>query len=287
MTRPAARHTALLVTVLAFAACALAAPPKVLTTPEGTWELVMSEDFSKPESLKNWKLDGSAKLHLSLDGKLLVETRKAEIDGKVAKASVLWYHKPFKGDLRILFDGKADPKSRCILFFNAQPREGKTSIFQWKRPIATYDSYAGDPRMVLYTLGTLRSDQKEVNLRILGAQPSLGTYTERRTCFERFRQSGRKDKKLATEFRRLNQLFQKESIFASAPSLYFGKPDEFFKFDVRVIGARIIVYVNGKKHIDAVDKARVKKPLDGGYFGFRDFRPTKAWYDNVRVYRRK
>ena len=287
MNRSTTARIALAVALLALAACVSAGPPVTVKTPEGTWELAMSEDFSKPAALKNWVLDGSAKLSVTKDGKLLVDTVRTKVDGKLARASVLWFHKPFQGDLRFEFDAKAAPKSRCIFFYNAEPREGMKSLFQWQRPLAVYDNYAGDPRVILYTLGTLRSDQKEVNLRILGAQPGLDTYLKSRACWKKFQESGRKDRALRLEFRRLNKLFQDESIFASAPSPYYGKPDKFFHFDVRVIGARTIVYVDGKKHIDVVDKGRVKDPLRGGFFAFRNFRATKAWYDNVKVYRRK
>ena len=251
--------------------------PRVSRTEEGAWELALEEDFSKPSALDNWKLDGAAQVSVTKDGKLLIATQRKEIEGKGCRASVLWLKKPVEGDIRIEFDAKADPKSRCILFYNARPAEGHKTIFDWARPQAKYSDYATDERIQLYTFSILRSDQKKLNVRRLGGRDSIETQKKRYA-------TNRKENK--KEWVRLWRLFQKQTVLLDVDSP-FGDASKFYHVDVRVVGPRLTGYVDGKKVFDFVDRARVKNPLSGGYIGLRNFRPTKAWYDNLRVYRLK
>lgn len=237
------------------------------------WQLVFSEDFSSPQALARWKLDGVATPSITADGRLLIATQTKEIGGKPARCSVLWYSQPFDGDLRFEFDGKADPKSRCIFFFNARPLKHK-SIFDWQRPRADYGNYAWDERIELYTLGMLRSDQERVNLRYLGGP--LASYWRQLDTLPR-RDPKRK---------KINREFQEKTIPVDYASP-FADAEKTYHFDLRAVGNRLTLLIDGKQMFDLIDKHRAKRPLRGGCFGFRNFKPTRAWYDNVRVYRRK
>ena len=236
-----------------------------------SWQLVFSEDFSSPRALKAWKLDGVAKVSVTPEGQLLIETQKKDVGGRLARCSVLWYSKPFQGDLRFEFDGRAEPRSRCIFFFNAAPTRHK-SLFDWQRPRADYGNYAWDERIELYTLGILRSDQTRVNLRYLGGP--LASY------WRQLETLPRKDPKR----KKINQEFQEKTILCDYPSP-FSAANKTYHFDLRIEGNRLTFFVDGKQMFALVDRARAKRVRRGGYFGFRNFRPTRAWYDNVRVYR--
>jgi len=249
----------------------LLSPPLFARDSAPQWELVFNEDFSQPSALDSWKLDGAAKVSITPDGMLLIETIEKEINGEKTHCSVLWYSQPFRGDLRFVFDGKAEPSSRCIFFFNAQPRRHE-SIFDWSRPLARYGDYAWDDRIELYTLGILRSDQTIVNLRHLGD-----------ALIERWKKLDTLPKR-HPERKRIYREFQEKTILASYTSP-FDDPDKVYHFDLRVVGNRISLAVDGKQMFDIVDSERAGKPLRGGYFGFRNFKPTRAWYDNLRVYK--
>jgi len=243
-----------------------------------TWELVFSEDFSSPEALKHWQLEGAAAVSVTPEGRLLIETQKKEIEGHLVRCSVLWYSRPIKGDLRFEFDARGDMNNRCIFFFNAQPREGHKSIFEWERPLAPYEAYSNDERIQLYSFGILRHDQEKVNLRHLGNQESIATWNKR--------QATPNNEENAEELRRLWDMFQDQTVISESPSP-FGDEKTTYHFDIRVVGNRLVGRVNGKRVFDLVDEPRGKNPLRGGYVGFRNFRPTRAWHDNIRIYRRK
>jgi len=238
---------------------------------KNAWELVVSEDFSGPDAIKGWVLDGPGQASVT-DGQLLVETQRAEVDGQKASCSVFWRPTPVWGDLRFEFDARAEMKNRCIFFFNAQPLKGCKSIFEWKRPLARYMDYAGEERMQLYTLGMLRYDQDAENLRVVGGP------------LARFLKEMEKAPR-GPERKRLNQAFQKKTIFQSHPSVA-KDPEKMAHFVLTAVGARLTLEVDGRQIFDVVDEQRAANPLKGGFFGFRNFRPTKAWYDNLKVYRR-
>jgi len=53
---------------------------------------------------------------------------------------------------------------------------------------------------------------------------------------------------------------------------------------VEVVDNRIRAWVDGRLILDHVDTSRPGGALRGGYLGFRNFRATTAWYDDVRVF---
>jgi len=262
------RHLTPFALACALAAAAVGADPQ--------WQLVGSEKFDEPGALGEWRLDGSAEVSVTKDGKLLVATQVSEFRGRRCRASVLWHKHRLEGDVRIEFDAKAEAKSRCIVFFNAQPHGGLKSVLDWRRPLAEYRDYATEERLELYSLGILRSDQKALNLRHLGSPESIATQKKRHAT---------DPKKNPKEWKRLWDLFQEQTVLAEVKSP-FADADKFYHVDIRVIGAEVSVRVDGKLLLDITDKARTGKPLRGGFLGFRNFRPTRVWYDNLRIYRR-
>jgi len=287
------------------------------------WELALREDFDSAKCLPQWSLDGPADVSVTPEGKLSIETKKVDIAGKPARCSVLWHKQPIWGDLRIEFDAKAEHKSRCLFLFAARSTDKDRSIFNWKRPRADYGDYAYERRLELYSMGILRSDQKTLNLRHLGgsdvtqefidAMPyhplrfperwltkeqmaqcmatagitALPTDARERTRLMRrppFKQA------LAPHVQRRNEInkqFQEISIIAShtAEPPVFGDPAKFYRVAITVRGVQVTISVDGKQIVDFTDTRRAPSPLAGGYFGFRNFVPTEAQYDNLRVYR--
>ena len=288
------------------------------------WQLVLQEDFDSPKCLGEWSLDGPADVSVTPDGKLRIKTEQCEVAGHRARCSVLWHRAPFWGDLRIEFDAKAARKSRCLFLFNARATGPDHSIFAWKRPLAAYADYAYEPRIELYSMGILRSDQKLLNLRHLGGRDVTDEWINcmpyhpmrfperwlgRDKLVECMKQSGvdglpSEPKKLrqllrkpafkealaahVKRYREIWQNFQDVSIVASheAETPVFGDPERFYHVAVTVRGPKINLKVDGATIIEFLDTAREKAPLAGGYLGFRNFVPTEAQYDSLRVYRR-
>ena len=312
---------AVVVAVLALAGCHMVPSGRA---PEPEWRLVVQEDFDSSDCLRDWVLDGAADVSVTPAGKLRIQTQDREVSGERVRCSVLWYRKPVWGDLRFEFEAKAAAKSRCILFFNARGTGKDKSIFTWERPLAAYADYAYEPRIELYTLGILRSDQNGLNLRHLGGQmdPEWAEVMPYHPC--RFPVRFLTEAELArclkeaglealpTEWpqlrsvvikppfkqalaphlerlKRVNADFQAKSILASCETEQpvFADPDRFYRVCITVLGAHLVVQVDGRTVLDFVDTARAKAPLAGGYFGFRDFVPTEAHYDNLRLYRRQ
>ena len=259
------------------------------------WQLVLEEDFDSPECLRDWSLDGPADVSVTPDGKLRIKTQDREVDGQRARCSVLWHRTPVWGDLRIEFDAKAERKSRCLFLFNARATGKDRSIFTWTRPLAAYADYAYEKRIELYSMGGLRSDQKGLNLRHLGGSEVTDEWSIaslRADPRERARLSRQPPFKqaLAPHVQRYKQIwqnFQDVSIIAShdAAAPVFADPEKFYHVAITVRGAKVDVRVDGATIVDFADAARIKAPLAGGYLGFRNFVPTEAQYDNVRVYR--
>jgi hypothetical protein len=216
----------------------------------------------------------------------------------------------------------AEARSRCLFFFNARTTAKDKSVFAWQRPLAVYGDYAYEPRIELYTMGMLRSDQKALNLRHLGGDVDpewiavlphdpyrnperFLTKEELAKCLKAvgldalpenwpaLRQFVRKPpfkEALAPHLersKRVNADFQAKSTIANheSPIPVFSDVAAFHHFVVTVRGAHIVVKVDGKTIIDHVDTTREQAPLAGGYFGLRNFVPTEAQYDNLRVYR--
>ncbi len=286
-------------------------------------ELVLREDFDSPASLSNWSLDGLADVSVTPEGKLRIKTEKREVRGQITRCSVLWCKQPVWGDLRIEFDCKAEPKSRCLFFFSARTTEADRSVFAWPRPRAEYGDYAYEPRIELYSMGILRSDQTELNLRHLGGSDVTQEFIDRMPyhplhfpdrwlttaqlaeCMKAAKIAALPDdpRELAQLMRRppfkqaidphvarykeIWQRFQDVSVLARhhADRPVFGDAEKWYHVAVTVRGARVVVQVDGQTILDHLDSRRAKAPLAGGYFAFRNFVPTEAQYDNVRVYR--
>ena len=238
----------------------------------GNWKLAASESFDSAKALDSWHLEGPADVSVTPKGELQIETRQVMIDGEKARCSVLWFGKPINGDVRYEFDARGELGNRCLFFFNARPLKGQKSIFDWQRSTAKYMDYAGEPRMQLYTLGMLRYDQEDENLRIVGGE--LAEYLKQMEAVPR-----------GPERKRRNEIFQRKTILQSFPRAA-KSPDRMSHYALTVTGARIVLEVDGATVLDVVDEHRKANPLRGGYFGFRNFRPSRAWYDNLRAYRR-
>ncbi len=237
------------------------------------WRLVMREDFAGSAALAHWRLDGAADASVTSQGELLIQTQKRQVDGKTVRCSVLWYERPFWGDLRIEFDARGERGNRCILFFNAQPRGGR-GLFDWTRPLARYGDYAWDERLRLHSVGILRYDQPTINLRRLG--------WGRLDYWRQLDTLPRRDPKR----RKIYDEFQVATVLARFASP-FKDPQRMSHIELRVEGERITLRVDGKKAVSCKDKRMAEAGRRGGYFGFRNFRPSRAWFDNVRVWRKE
>ena len=286
------------------------------------WREVLSENFESTDALKNWLLDGSADVKVG-GHELQVTTKEVTIDGVVSSGSVLWCKRPFWGDLKISFKCRAEAGTRAILFFNARANSPQRDIFAWQRPHSTYGDYSYERRLELYSMGILRSDQPTLNLRHLGGDvpekwirmmpyppdqypqrylsnselaralaaagieslPADGKEVRRVAGQGKFREFLAPHRKQWSE---VNQGFQTASVMIDheAARPVFADANKTYDVSVIVVGHRIVVNVDGATLLDYEDKPRAQKPLAGGYFGFRNFRPTTTWYSHVRVFQR-
>ena len=307
--------------IIAFTIVVVAA--SALDAADDQWVLSLREDFDSPACLTEWSLDGPADVSVTADGKLRIKTEQRDVGGEQARCSVLWRRQPIWGDLRFEFDCQADPKSRCLFFFNARGNGADRGIFTWERPLAAYGDYAYEPRMELYTMGMLRSDQTLLNLRRLGGSALKPEWCQTMPYNpvrfpERWLSQEELTRCLATagieslpddpreraqlmrkppfkaalaphlpRYKQIWQDFQDVSIIAShkGDKPAFADPDKFHHMVVTVRGIRVTVEVNGETLVDFEDKTRPGGAMAGGYFGLRNFVPTAAQYDNLRVYR--
>jgi hypothetical protein len=190
---------------------------------DSPWELIFDEDFDDAWQSR-WQLDGIAELKANIvDGNrvLAIHTQR-DPDIAANRQSVLWCKRRFRGNLRIAFRIQAETGNRSIFYFNARPtRPSKDqTIFDWQRPDAQMEHYAGDERLEMYSVGILRDDESSCNLRYIG-----GSAAE---AFQMRRQ-------------RSEAWFGEETIIRSYPSPYRGKPDTWFDVDVQNIGKRLRV----------------------------------------------
>ena len=303
--------------ILAAILCRMASAPAA----ENGWQLVIQEDFGSAECLKQWSLDGVADVSVTTDGKLRIQTLDKEVDGQRSRYSVLWHRRPVWGDIRYEFDARAEAKSRCLFFFCARSTAPDRSVFAWERPVARYGDYAYEKRIELYTMGILRSDQTGLNLRHLGGAinpewlevmpynpfrnperfltPDQLAACMKTAGIEALPKEWPELRKIVTKppFRdlllpqierrkRVNADFQAKSIIASSESEtpIFPDPQKFSHVVVTIRGAHVLIQVDDKTIIDHLDQARQQAPLAGGYFAFRNFKPTEAQYDNLRIY---
>ncbi|MCD6365066.1 MAG: DUF1080 domain-containing protein [Planctomycetes bacterium] len=235
------------------------------------WTLVFEENFSDDSWPQRWRLEGFADLGIVRDGEadyLKIRTVKSAAN-RNNKQSVLWCKRRFSGNLRFVFRARGQSGNRSIFYFNANTTADSklSSIFDLPRPDAQMVRYAGVDELEMYSVGILRDDQDRCNVRYLG-----GAMAE---CF------------------RKQTRFGAESIIQSHDSPYRHKPQVWFKFDLRVVGPRITMEVDGVTVVDFEDSGNVGTdafgwaPLDdGGFFAFRDFMPRQVDIDYVRVYRR-
>ena len=285
------------------------------------WKQVHHVELDSPEDLEHWQLEGAGEAAVTEQGELRVTNRQEVIDGVETQGSVMWYRRPFWGDVRLEFDCRAEPQSRAILFFNARATGDDRNLFAWERPRALYEDYAFEPRTELYTIGLLRSDEGVLNLRRLGGQikpewmevlayhPSLfpqryltaeemvaaaraagvETLPERMdemrkvTSHEAFREAL---KPHLARWRQVDASFQEASIVSryAGRRPVFEDPQHVYRVRVTTLGNNVTVEVDGQTIIDFGETQR--EPLRGGYFGFRNFRATSAWYSNIRIYER-
>jgi hypothetical protein len=284
------------------------------------WREVFTDRFDAAASLKQWSLEGSAEVTIA-DGRLHVANKKARIEGQSCQESTLWCRQPFWGDLRLEMDCRAEPKSRCLVFFCARTNPPEGDIFAWKRPLARYADYAYEPRLELYSLGLLRSDQAELNLRHLGgrvpeewlrvlafppqrfparyltpeemksALASIGAAKMPADPEEvaKLTRTGMFCELLAphlTRYEKVNAEFQEASIIARhhADPPAFSDASKTYHIVITVIGNRVTYEVDGRAIIEHTDAPRAAAPLRGGYLALRNFAPTIVWYDNLRVW---
>ncbi|WP_179137414.1 hypothetical protein, partial [Candidatus Entotheonella palauensis] len=233
------------------------------------WQLVYEENFNNFSVRDpNWLFEGTGRLNVrdvSRNPYLRITTEAGPVD----KATVFWYRKPFRGDVRYRFRARAANRTSALFFFNANPTQDD-SILDWVRPDALYKRYAGDRRLATYTLAILRSTRSFCKLRHIGGDA----------------------------YRALSELsyedFQTETILQTYDSPFLHKPDRWFDFDVRVVEDGITVRIDGKTEVSIVDTGNTGSaaygwtPLtDGGWFAFRNSRPGYMDVDDIRVYEAK
>jgi len=245
------------------------------------WELAFEEDFSNISYEEQWRLDGFADLEIAAEGTasyLKIKTKAGETNPE-NKQSVLWYRKRFPGDLRFVFRAKGDSGNRSIFYFNANPTpvSGYNSIFDWDRADAQMTQYAGMDIIELYTVGILRDDQDECNLRYIGG-----------TTAPVYREYLKKPDASA------QAVYGSETIFQAHHSPFLNKPDTWFEFDLQIVGRHLVMKVDEETVFDCEDPGNVGTEnypwtslTNGGWLGFRNFVPGTVCIDYLRVYRKK
>lgn len=288
------------------------------------WELIDHHTFDEAKGLDRWLMEGAGQAEITPEGQLKITNTVEQVHGLPTRASVFWLKTPHDGDLRIQLRCRAEPGSRVILFFNARTTDERTSLFSWQRPRADYADYAYEPRLELYTIGILRSDQKNLNLRYLGRDIPRqwievmpippGRFPQRYLTDEQIRaaldQLGVKEapaspdawaeitrkepfpQLLAEHLRHwgeVNESFQKASIIANREvegMAVFADPERWYDITVETVDNRITYSVDGEVIIDLVDEPRAARPLRGGHMALRNFRDTAVWYDDLKIFRR-
>ncbi|MFC1737050.1 family 16 glycoside hydrolase, partial [Candidatus Hydrogenedentota bacterium] len=185
----------------------------------------------------------------------------------------LWCKEKFSGDLRFVFRAKAESDNLSIFYFNANPTKnsGYDGIFDWIRPDAQMARYAGNAILEMYSMGILR-DAEECNFRYIGGG-TAALYN--------------------SPNRKVDRAHQKATLIRAYSSLFREKADTWFTFDVQTTGNRITLKVDGKEIFSVEDTGKAepgvfsRSPLaNGGFFGFRNFRPSAVCIDYIKIYRR-
>jgi len=241
-----------------------------------SWSLAFEEDFSDASYEDRWFLDGFADLSLEGEGgtrHLRIKIRPSADNPKNFQ-SVLWCREKFLGDLRFRFRAKGESGNASIFYFNANPTKdsGYDSIFDWVRPDAQMARYAGSGKMEMYSVGLLRNTAK-CNFRYIGGG-TVHAYNRPN--------------------RQQDRAYDKATLICSYDSPFEGKPDTWFEFDLQIVGNRITLEVDGEKVLDVQDNGKTepgvfsRMPLTrGGFFGFRNFKPSAVCVDYIKVYRRQ
>lgn len=241
------------------------------SAPEDRWQPILTEDFSSANALSAWTHEGHAEARLTDDGELFVEVGNERADGTACPWSTLWYNEPVWGDLRFVVKARGEEQGMRLFFFNAQGSSDTKSIFEWQRDTPNWPSYAGESRMALYTVGMLRFAGL-LNLRGIGG-PLADSFNAI------MRAAGTPEQKDRLE------AYRSQELLCSTPTPY-SDPDKTYVLDVRVIGASLQVRLDGAVIMDVDDARRRDCPLQGGYFGLRNFEAgTRTWYESVSVYR--
>ncbi|HWL52328.1 MAG TPA: hypothetical protein VNQ90_07830 [Chthoniobacteraceae bacterium] len=293
--------------------------PLTLNAASPEWKLVYESDFTRADVPADWRPEGPVKIRCNGKGELEVKNGSVERDGFQSQGSCVWLARPFEGEVRITFNSRADPGSRVILFFDAQPTDPATGLFDWERPLSLYGDYAYETRLRLFSIGLLRSDQASLNLRRLGGEmpetwprympyhPTLfpGRYLTPAEMEVAMKAAGlqvlptdyreRRAVTLAGEFERLlrphltgweaiNRSFQETSIVARAinEEPVFREVERTYRITVESLRERVRIFVDGVCIIDFKRQGEGERP--GGYLGFRNFAPTKAYYSELRIY---
>jgi len=122
----------------------------------------------------------------------------------------------------------------------------------------------------MYSVGILRDDQQFCNLRYIGGRTADAYQYNRR---------------------KQTVLYDGETIFQTYPSPYQGMSDTWFTCDVQIMDNRLLMLVNEETVFDVIDPGNAGNPsfpwkplIDGGWIGFRNFRPNSVIIDYVKVF---
>jgi len=245
------------------------------TRGDHAWTLVFEENFSDASHMKNWLLDGFADLSMEGEGQIryLRIGTKPSADNPNNFQSVLWRQERYRGDLRFEFRAKGEPGNCSIFYFNANPTKGSgyDSIFDWERPDAQMARYAGSEKIEMYSVGILR-DVGKCNFRCIGGN-----------TVDAYRKPDRRE----------TRIHEKATLICSYDSPFEQKPDTWFTFDLQIVGRRITLKVDGEQVFEVEDNGKdepgvfSRTPLtNGGFFGFRNFKPNAVCVDYIKVYSR-
>lgn len=240
-------------------------------------QLVVEENFQHGWE-ENWVVEGKPDLKVASGG---------FIDIKTIGPNVLWYKRPFKGNVEVDFDAYVkSTNAKPILFFMAHPINGKP-FFSGTRG-SFYGDYAWDRIMGLYSIGflrDLRADKDTSNFRYLGGHIKDDwrnlTYHSAIPDFKKYWKSQEQYQQSWNEYERDSK--------PSDASDGCTEIDKVYHFTAKKNGNRIQFFVNGKMIHDVKHDAAASNaffiPPEEGYLGFRNFVPnSEVWIGNIKVY---
>ena len=237
-------------------------------------EVLFEETFDG--DLNDWLFEGPGGISIR-DGALLME-----VPDERPKSAVTWCTKQFEGPVRVSYDFRplvegTNPNSSCIFMAYATPTKHE-SILDWERD-GSYGVYAWSHTMAVYSISYKRrpdkgEDFRRCNVRLLGGN----------TPEEWSDGVGGQDTEEWQTWNRLTMLGT-------------GRDDtdyldgEWHHIEVSLEpkgeGTTITMKVDGVVTLTCVDRgSEVGGPLNGGWFGFRQFGGAqRCLYDNFRVTR--